>query len=272
MTALTMESFSYVSDLVRRESAIVLEAGKEYLVESRLGPVSRSAGLGDVNELVATLRSRPNATLAKAVVEALTTNETSFFRDAEPFNALRTTVLPELARTRPTRSIRVWSAACSSGQESYSIAMTIRDTPEVAGFRTEIVGTDLSEEMVERSRAGRYSQLEVNRGLPATTLVKNFTRAGAHWQIAPDLAAMTSFRTLNLMRPFVGLGRLDIVFVRNVLIYFDVPTKADILRRIRQTMAPDGFLFLGAAETPMGVDDGWERMSVGRQAIYRPAR
>jgi chemotaxis protein methyltransferase CheR len=270
MTALTVESFSFVSELVRRESAIVLETGKEYLVEARLAPVSRKAGLGDVNDLVRTLQTRRDPALAQQVVEALTTNETSWFRDNEPFNALRAMVLPELAQCRPSRALRVWSAACSSGQEPYSIAITLQDTPQLAGFRTEILGTDLSEEMVERARTGRYSQLEVNRGLPATTLVKHFTRAGAHWQINRELAQTVNFRSMNLMRPFVGIGRFDIVFVRNVLIYFDLETKRDILRRIRQLMAPDGFLFLGAAETTMGVDDGWERLAVGRQAVYRP--
>jgi chemotaxis protein methyltransferase CheR len=271
MTAISVESFSFVSDLVRRESAIVLETGKEYLVEARLTPMARQAGFGDVNELVRTLQTKRDPSIAKQVVEALTTNETSWFRDAEPFNALRTMVLPDLAGNRPSGSLRVWSAACSSGQEAYSIAITAEDTPQVSAFRLEILGTDLSEEMVQRARAGRYSQLEVNRGLPATALVKHFTRVGAQWQISPALAATSTFRTMNLMRPFVGLGgKFDIVFIRNVLIYFDLPTKRDILRRIRQVMSPDGYLFLGAAETTMGVDDGWERVTVGRSAVYRP--
>jgi chemotaxis protein methyltransferase CheR len=263
------EAFVYVRDLVRRESAIVLDTGKEYLVESRLIPLARQAGAADVNAYVAALRQRSTPQTTRAVVEALTTNETSWFRDGDPFATLRTTVLPDLATRRPARGLRIWSAACSSGQEPYSIAIALAETPAVAGWRTEVLGTDLSEEMVARARAGRYTQLEINRGLPATSLVKHFERDGAHWRIAPALSAAVSFRTLNLVRPFPPLGRFDVVFLRNVLIYFDVATKRDILRRVRQVMAPDGYLFLGAAEMTMGVDDAWERVPAGRSSVYR---
>ncbi len=219
------------------------------------------------------LRRRPaaadDAPATRAVVEALTTNETSWFRDGDPFSTLRSTVLPDLATRRPARGLRIWSAACSSGQEPYSIAIALAETPAVAGWRIEVLGTDLSEEMVARARAGRYTQLEVNRGLPATSLVRHFERDGTHWRIAPALTAHVSFRTLNLVRPFPPLGRFDVVFLRNVLIYFDVATKRDILRRVRQVMAPDGYLFLGAAEMTMGVDDAWERVPAGRSSVYR---
>jgi chemotaxis protein methyltransferase CheR len=263
------ESFAYVRDLVRRESAIVLETGKEYLVESRLIPLARAAGQADVDAYVTGLKARFNPAATKQVVEALTTNETSWFRDGDPFSTLRTTVFPELAKARPNRQLRVWSAACSSGQEPYSIAITAQDTPSVAGFSLEVLATDLSDEMVARARSGTYSQLEVNRGLPATSLVKHFTRDGASWRIAPAIASAVTFRQLNLVRPFPPLGRFDVVFLRNVLIYFDVATKGDILRRVRQVMAPDGFLFLGAAEMTMGVDDAWERVPAGRSSVYR---
>jgi chemotaxis protein methyltransferase CheR len=263
------ESFAYVRDLVRRESAIVLETGKEYLVESRLTPLARAAGQTDVDAYVSCLKARLNPVATKQVVEALTTNETSWFRDGDPFSTLRTTVFPELAKVRPSRQLRVWSAACSSGQEPYSVAITAQDTPAVAGFSLEVLATDLSEEMVARARSGTYSQLEVNRGLPATTLVKHFTRDGASWRIAPAIASAVTFRQLNLVRPFPPLGRFDVVFLRNVLIYFDVATKSDILRRVRQVMAPDGYLFLGAAEMTMGVDDAWERVPAGRSSVYR---
>lgn len=270
MSGVSPENFRYVCDLVRSESAIVLESGKEYLVESRLLPVARAGGFADIDALVRTMQQRPDRALRQQVVEALTTNETSWFRDAAPFEALRTEVLPRLSRERPTRKLRVWSAACSSGQEVYSICMTAQDTPAVTGFDISVLGTDLSEEMVQRASSGRYSQLEVNRGLPATSLVRHFSRAGASWQVNPALAAMTSFRSLNLMRPFPPMGRFDIVFIRNVLIYFDINTKRDILRRIGQVLAPDGALFLGAAETTIGVDDQWERITVGAGAYYRP--
>jgi chemotaxis protein methyltransferase CheR len=269
---ITLGAFSFVSDLVRRESAIVLETGKEYLVESRLGAMARDAGERDVDTFLRRLQARYDPAVGKLVVEALTTNETSWFRDSEPFTALRTSVLPELAAHRPSRTLRVWSAACSSGQETFSIAMTALDTPQVAGWRVEVLGTDLSEQMVERARSGRYSQLEVNRGLPATSLVRHFTRDGTHWKISPELASRVSFRALNLTHPFPAVGRFDVVFLRNVLIYFDLDTKRDVLRRVRAQMAPDGFLVLGAAETTLGVDDAWERVPAGRSSIYRPRR
>jgi chemotaxis protein methyltransferase CheR len=263
------ESFAYVRDLVRRESAIVLDTGKEYLVESRLTPLARAAGAVDVNAFVSGMQHSFDPVRRRQVVEALTTNETSWFRDTAPFATLRTDVLPMLAAARTNRQLRIWCGACSSGQEPYSVAMTALDTPAVAGWKLEIVATDLNEEMVARARAGRYSQLEVNRGMPATSLVKHFTRDGASWRIAPAIASAVTFRQLNLVRPFPPMGRFDVVFLRNVLIYFDLPTKRDILRRVRQVLAPDGFLFLGAAEMTMGVDDQWERVPAGRSSVYQ---
>ena len=268
--SISAASFTFVCDVVRAESAIVLNAGKEYLVESRLVPLAKAAGYADVDAYVADLQVRRNPAAMRAVVEALTTNETSWFRDADPFNTLRTTVFPTLARNRPNRQLRVWSAACSSGQEAYSVSMVASETPAIAGFRLEVIGTDLSEEMVRRASTGEYSQLEVNRGLPATSLVRHFERAGAGWRIHPSIREGVSFRTGNLTRPFPPMGRFDIVFLRNVLIYFDVQTKRDILRRVRDVMAPDGYLFLGAAEMTMGVDDNWDRIPSGRSSVYQP--
>ncbi len=266
---ISVESFRFVQELVRSESAIVLDTGKEYLVESRLAPLARSAGTPDVDAYVADVSRRRTPTAMRAVVEALTTNETSWFRDSEPFVTLRTVVLPTLAAARAGGPIRVWCAACSSGQEPYSVAMTALDTPQLGGRTIEVVGTDLSEEMLARARSGVYSQLEINRGLPATTLVKYFERAGTGWRVRPEVSASVTFRTANLIRPFPPMGRFDIVFLRNVLIYFDTATKADILRRVRQVLAPDGVLFLGAAEMVTGLDDGWERLPGGRSSIYR---
>jgi chemotaxis protein methyltransferase CheR len=263
------DAFTFVRELVRAESAIVLEPGKEYLVESRLVPLARTAGHPDVDAFVRELSRCRNPATLRLVVEALTTNETSWFRDCDPFTALRQSILPALARARPSRQIRVWAAACSSGQEPYSILMTAQDTPELTGWKVDMLATDLSQEMLDRARAGQYSQLEVNRGLPATTLVRHFERSGLGWRISPALAAQVQFRQLNLMRPFPPMGRFDVVFLRNVLIYFDLATKRDILRRVRQVMAPDGHLFLGAAEMTMGVDDAWERVPAGRSSVYR---
>jgi len=263
------QAFTFVRELVRAESAIVLETGKEYLVESRLVPLARAAGHPDVDAYVADLSKRRTPSALKQVVEALTTNETSWFRDSDPFTALRQTVFPALAKTRANRTLRIWAGACSSGQEPYSIAMTALDTPELAGWKVELVATDLSEEMLDRSRKGEYSQLEVNRGLPATTLVRHFERSGLNWRINQSIRERVEFRSLNLTRPFPPMGRFDVVFLRNVLIYFDLPTKRDVLKRVRQVMAPDGHLFLGAAEMTMGVDDAWERVPAGRSSVYR---
>jgi chemotaxis protein methyltransferase CheR len=266
---ISASAFTFVRDLVRAESAIVLEPGKEYLVESRLVTLARDGGHPTVDAYVEELSTRRNPVALKQVVEALTTNETSWFRDSDPFTTLRQTVFPGLAQARTQRQVRIWAAACSSGQEPYSILMTAQDTPEIAGWKIDMVASDLSQEMLDRARRGEYSQLEVNRGLPATTLVRHFERSGVNWRISPALAAQVQFRQLNLMRPFPPMGTFDVVFLRNVLIYFDLETKRDILRRVRQIMAPDGHLFLGAAEMTMGIDDAWERVPAGRSSIYR---
>ena len=262
-------AFNFVREVVRAESAIVLEPGKEYLVESRLLPLARQAGHPDVDAFVNELSTRRSPASLKSVVEALTTNETSWFRDSDPFTALRQSIFPTLAKTRSNRQLRVWCAACSSGQEPYSILMTAQDTPELAGWKIEMLATDLSQEMLDRAKKGEYSQLEVNRGLPATTMVRHFERSGLNWRINPALSSQVEFRQLNLVRPFPPVGKFDVVFLRNVLIYFDLATKRDILRRVRQVMAPDGHLFLGAAEMTMGVDDAWERVPAGRSSVYK---
>lgn len=266
---ISSESFRFVAELVRAESAIVLDAGKEYLVESRLSPLARTAGVADVESYIRDIVKRRTPAALAAVVEALTTNETSWFRDSEPFSTLRNRILPDLAAARGSQAIRVWCAACSSGQEPYSVAITALETPQLASTSVEVVGTDLSQEMLTKARAAEYSQLEINRGLPAATLVKHFERSGIGWRVRPSVAASVSFRPLNLIRPFPAMGRFDVVFLRNVLIYFDAPTKRDILNRVRKHLAPDGVLFLGAAEMLTGIDDGWERLPGERSSIYR---
>jgi chemotaxis protein methyltransferase CheR len=270
---LATTSFDWVRDLVRRESAIVLQPGKEYLVEARLLPIARQMGLPDVGKLVETVRSRPNPDDTRRIVEALTTNETSWFRDGDPFTALASTVLPQLLAARgPADRLQIWSAACSSGQEPYTIAMLLEDAMPNAASRVSITATDLSREMVERTKAGRFSQLEVNRGLPAPMLVRHFTRVGNEWEVAPALRRMVTASECNLATPLPRMGPFDVVYLRNVLIYFDLPTKQTILRRVRELMRPDGWLFLGAAETTLGVDDSWERVVLGRSSAYRPVK
>jgi chemotaxis protein methyltransferase CheR len=271
--SLTATSFDYVRTLVHKESAIVLAPGKEYLVEARLLPVARQLGLADVGQLVDSVRSRPTPDSTRRIVEALTTNETSWFRDGDPFTALTSTVLPALQATRgPAERLQIWSAACSSGQEPYTIAMLLEDALPNAAGRVSITATDISREMVERTRAGRFTQLEVNRGLPAPMLVRHFSRAGTEWEVSSGLRRMVAVRECNLAAPLPRMGPFDVVYLRNVLIYFDLGTKQAILRRVRELMRPDGWLFLGAAETTLGVDDNWERVVVGRSSAYRPLK
>ena len=265
---LTTDSFDFVADLVRRRSAIQLERGKEYLVESRLAPLAREAGIG-VDEYVRRVRSARREADYEDVVEALTTNETSWFRDAAPFDALRTHVVPAFTSERGRIDrLRLWSAACSTGQEEYSIVMTLTDV--LPGTPVEVLATDLSTQVLERGRAGRYSQLEVNRGLPAAMLVRHLQRAGAEWKVSDAIQRAVTFARHNLLDAAPAGAPFDVVFLRNVLIYFDLPTKRAILERVRRVLRPDGFLILGAAESTLGVDDAWDRIPVARGSVYRP--
>lgn len=267
----TVTDFEFISAMVRAESAIVLERGKEYLVEARLLPVATEAGLASVADLVQQLRLHPTGPLRQDVVEAMTTNETSFFRDAHPFEALSQRVLPELVRARAgERLVKIWCAAASSGQEPYSIAMLLADLlAGHPGWRVRLLATDISQRMLARTRAGRYTQLEVNRGLPAPRLVRHFTRSGTHWQVNDELRRMVECRVLHLDGPWPPMPSMDVVFLRNVLIYFDIPTKQRILARIRGVLRPDGYLFLGGAETTLNLDPAFERVQLGSAPAYR---
>lgn len=269
--SMTVSDFHYISKLVRDHAAIVIEPGKEYLIESRLQPLVRERGHGSIADLVADLQRAPHAPLRDEVVEAMTTNETSFFRDSAPFQALSEHVLPELMRERATeRSLSIWSAACSSGQEPYSIAMTVKDALAGSpGWRVRLLATDLSQQMLTRTREGCYSQLEVNRGLPAPALVRHFRRDGLSWRINDDLRQMIDTRALNLAEQWPALPPMDMVFLRNVLIYFDIEVKRQILARVRRVLRPDGYLFLGGAETTLNLDDSFERLQIGRATAYR---
>jgi chemotaxis protein methyltransferase CheR len=271
---LTEDDSSYVRELVRREAAIVLDESKGYLIEARLTPVARAAGVDDIAGLVAELKRGAAASALRArVVQAMTTNETSFFRDVHPFDALASTVLPALAEARSSsRSLRLWSAASSTGQEAYSIAIVALDrVAQLAGWDVHILGTDLAEAVLTQAREGRYAQLEVNRGLPANMLTKFFERDGAAWRVTPELQSLVDFSQMNLVAPWPPMGRFDVVFLRNVLIYFDVATKRTILERIRSVLAPDGYLFLGASEMMTGLCDSYVLEKAGRAMWYRPA-
>jgi chemotaxis protein methyltransferase CheR len=273
--ALTQAAFDYLRVLVRERSAIVLEDQKGYLVEARLGPLARREGFASLDALVDHLRSgRRDGGLHQKVVETMTTNETSFFRDVHPFEQLRLEVLPELMRRRAAeRRLDVWCAACASGQEPYSVAMLLREHfPTLAGWDVRVLATDLSLDVLERARQGRYSQAEVNRGLPARLLVKYFVKDGADWQLKDEVRRMVEFRQVNLVGPWPAAPPQDVVLLRNVLIYFDEAARRSVLGKVRRLLRPDGRLFLGSAETTINLDDAFERVQHGRSICYRLAR
>jgi chemotaxis protein methyltransferase CheR len=263
--------FDYVRQLLARKSAIVIDDDKAYLVESRLTPVARDTAGGDLATLIRQLRSAPDGPLASRVVEAMTTNETSWFRDNIPFQAFSDQILPELSDARRSlRRLSIWSAACSSGQEPYSLAMILSDfVGQNPGWDFTIIASDLSTEMVSRTKLGAFSQVEMNRGLPASKLVTHFSRQGTAWVAAESLRSKIEARVINLAEPLPPLPPLDVIFLRNVLIYFDVPTKQRVLERIRTRLRPDGYLFLGAAETTLGVHEGFERVPYGSANVFR---
>jgi chemotaxis protein methyltransferase CheR len=269
--ALTQADFEYVRALVLKRSAIVLENEKLYLAESRLQAVARREGIDSIDTLVARLRTAPLNGLQQKVVEAMTTNETSFFRDVQPFEMLKQMVVPELMKRRATeRRLNVWCAASSTGQEPYSLAMMLRESfPSLGGWKVRISASDLSTEVLEKARRGRYSQLEVNRGLPAHLLVKYFQRQGVEWQIKDDIRNVIDYRQLNLIEPWPALPPMDVILIRNVLIYFDVETKRQILGKARRLLRPDGYLFLGGAETTLKLDDSFERVEFQRTGCYQ---
>lgn len=267
-TELSPENLEFLCDTVYEHSGIVLDASKTYLIESRLGPVARGEGLETLDSLCKLLKAVSAKALRTKVVEAMTTNETLFFRDLRPFEALRDHVLPELTASSPRGTLRIWSAASSSGQEAYSLAMLWKEM-NIPGWDLKIVGTDISEEMLDRCRKGRYRQLEVNRGLPARYLVKYFDPIETDWVIKPELRQMTEWKQFNLLDDMSVLGSFDIVFCRNVLIYFDQETKGSILRRIRGRLRAGGYLFLGLSETTLNLDPQYERTSLGSAVAYR---
>lgn len=241
-------------------------------MESRLLPVARKAGLANLAELVSALKLAQDPALMTAVVEAMTTNESFFFRDKTPFEHFRSTIMPALlAARRPSRSIRIWSAASATGQEPYSLAMCLKElAAEIAGWRIEFLATDLSGEVLEKARSGLYTQFEVQRGLPIQLLIKHFAQFGELWQIAPELRAMVRYRQLNLLADFSQLGTFDLIFCRNVLIYFDQQTKTDVLNRLGRVIAADGYLVLGAAETVVGLTDRF-KMVPDKRGLYVPS-
>jgi chemotaxis protein methyltransferase CheR len=266
-------TFDFVRALIRDEAGIVLEPGKEYLVESRLLPLARKAKQPDVDALISLARGVLGANIRRQVVDAMTINETSFFRDVAPFECLRTEVLPALVEARRAeRSLAIWCGASSTGQEPYTIAMLIHEHfPDLLSWKIAFIATDLSAEVLARARTGRYSQIEVNRGLPASYAVKYFEPHGTEWQVQPRVRDMVTFQELNLNKTWPAFPPLDIVLMRNVMIYFDVEAKKQILTRVRSALRTDGYLFLGAAESPMDLVDGYARVGFERSGCYRNA-
>ncbi|MCK6451227.1 MAG: protein-glutamate O-methyltransferase [Alphaproteobacteria bacterium] len=263
------EDFDFLSALLKERSGLVLSRDKGYLLESRLLPVARRHGIKGLDELVSAVRARRDATLLRDITEAMTTNESLFFRDIKPFEIFKAKVLPDLMVARQSsRTIRIWSAASSGGQEPYSLAMLLKEEgAKLANWRIEIVATDISVEMLEKAKAGSYSQFEVQRGLPINLLLKYFKQAGDKWQIDAALRGMVKYREFNLLDDPATLGRFDVIFCRNVLIYFDPPTKAKVLDRISRVLMPDGVLYLGGAETVIGVTEKFQPLP-GHRGVY----
>ena len=255
--------------LVLDRSGLVLTPDKDYLLKSRLEPLARKDGFLGLDQLLAKVGAEPTGPLAQRCIDAMATHESFFFRDATPFDQLRDVILPDLIAARAqSRTLRIWSAACSSGQEPYSLAMLLAEQKAALnGWRVEILGTDISSEVLTRARAGLYSQFEVQRGLPIQLLVKYFKKEGDQWRIAPDIRSMVQYREFNLLDSFAGLGKFDVVYCRNVLIYFDQPTKAKVLDRLADAMADDGMLFLGAAETVLGLSTRFRPVK-DRRGLY----
>jgi chemotaxis protein methyltransferase CheR len=269
----TPHDYEYLRKLLKARSGLVLTAEKHYLVESRLLPLARRFGLFNLTGLVAKLRGPDAEALIVEVVEAMTTNESFFYRDKVPFDHFRETVMPALmAARRNSRRIRIWCAAASSGQEPYSLALCLKEMgKELRGWRVEIVATDLSTEVLEKAKSGIYSQFEVQRGLPVLMLIKYFAQVGEMWQIAPEIRGMVKYLPLNLLHNFSSLGRFDVVFCRNVLIYFDQATKIDVLERIADVTERDGILVLGGAETVVGLTGRFRPVADRRGLYCQPA-
>jgi len=266
------ESYKFLQDYVYRESGIVLENDKHYLLQARLMPILKKDQLKSIDEICVKLRGN-NPDLRQRVVEAMTTNETLFFRDPAVFDALKNTIIPTLMKARETtRRLSFWSAAASSGQEAYSLAMLLLEMGLPAqGWNIQILGTDLSTHVLDRARQGRYMQIEVNRGLPAMHLVRHFSKQGLEWQLKDNVRSMVTFQRFDLRQSPNLLGTFDVVFCRNVLIYFDVPTKKKILGGLRAVLRDDGCLLLGGAEAILDLDGNYARQVVGQASIYRKA-
>jgi chemotaxis protein methyltransferase CheR len=272
--SITAADYEYVVQLLRERCAVSLDSSQQYLVESRLLPIARTTGAASVSALIARLRRDPQGALHTAVVEAMTIQETSFFRDTHPFAALKDVVLPDLVRRRRReRTLMLWSAACANGQEPYSLAMLILEHfPSLTSWRIRILATDVSGAAVSKAEAGRYSQLEVSRGMPARLLAKFFERSAEAFVVRESVRCMIEWKQLNLARSWPALPPFDVILLRNVLIYFSTTTRAEVLKSVRKVMRSDGYLLLGSTESPFGASAGFEAMPIAKTTVYRPTR
>lgn len=269
-TELSTRDCANVRAIVKAKAGIALSADKDFLVQTRLEQLFHSDGALTPGTVMARLRSGDRATTQK-VVDAMTTNETMFFRDQRPFEALRTEIIPRaIEQNAASRRLRIWCAACSTGQEPYSLAMLLATHFPLPGWEVEVLATDISEASMAQATEGLYRQFEVNRGLPAAMLLEHFEQRGARWAIKDHIKQMVRFEKLNLLGAWPWMPKMDVVLLRNVLIYFDVETKRRVLARVRQAMAPQGALLLGGAETMVFIDESFERIEVARTSYYRP--
>ena len=263
------EDFELISGLLKQRSGLVLPIDKVYLLESRLTPIAHKRGLETLDDLVNEVRLKRKEDLLTEITEAMTTNESFFFRDNKPFDLFKDTVMPQLMQSRSSkRKLRIWCAAASTGQEPYSLAIILKEMEaKLPGWNIEIIGTDISQEVLDKAKVGLFSQFEVQRGLPIQLLIKYFNQVGDMWQISDEIKNMVSYRKFNLLDPFTLLGSFDVIFCRNVLIYFDQPTKTEVLERMRKLIPDDGTLFLGAAETVLGITDKFKPVQ-GQRGLY----
>lgn len=269
--AIAQQNYEHVRQVLYNRAAIVLNGDKLYLVESRLLPIAKRAGVANVDALVERIRLMPTSPWVQEIIDAMTTNETSFNRDVIPFQILRNQVLPELIERRKVpKTLRLWSAGCSSGQEPYSLAMLWQESfTHYSDWQFRVFATDISNQMLERAKSGIFSDVEVKRGLSPHSLNRFFRPVNGQWQIDPNLKNLIEFRFLNLIDAWPATLKMDIVFLRNVLVYFDLETKQSIFKRLRNVLAPDGYLFLGGAETTLMIDDAFERVSAEGGSFYR---
>lgn len=265
------EDLLFMSGILLRESGVVLESDKFYLIETRLDALAKREGLRSVTELVQLVRKHPHPPLIKKIVSALTTHTTSFYRDLHPFEALRETILPELIADRAaSKGLNLWSAACSSGQEPYSLAILLREHfPELKRWSTYFLATDISIEAIEQAKKGAYRPADINRGLPAKQLLTHFSQKSGEWFVHPDIQHSIDFREMNLAADWPPLPQMDLILMRNVLIYFGVQNKKKILKRALKLLRPKGYLMLGTTETTLGLEDHFEPVTIGKSVFFR---